>query len=428
MNRPEKLILGLAFLAALAKVLCAATTSGTLDVVCFREFGRIISDEGLIALYRKIPVFNHTPLTGTAVSLLYDATGGRELPFRLLLRVPAIAADLLAVIALLCLRRKTGRPAWWALGLFAASPVAFMVSGYHGNIDSLVVLGLLLTTLTCFSPTGAALCGLCWGLTCQVKIIPLLVAPVFFFHWWHRGQAGRFLLVGALTAFAGWAWPLLAIPEVFAQRVLGYNSMWGTWGVSALLRLSGAEGLDTLRMAPADAGVSAVLKLVVMAAVGVLAWRRRAGGPLALFATLSLAWLVFFVFAPGFCVNYLVWLAPFVLVHCERAYAAITAASSVALFAFYTTVCGSLPWDKAYEAVKTAPLWIPWLLLPWATMAVCLAVRLRSTRLCWRRFTGGVPVVRSAAQPCPKGAGPRCEPGETIPGRLRVRLPRGCPF
>lgn len=373
MNRPEKLILGVALLAALAKLFCAFTTAGTLDVVCFREFGRIISEEGLIALYRKIPIFNHTPLVGTFSSVLFDATGGRDVPFRVLLRLPGIVADVLSVVALLWLRRKTGRPAWWALGLFAASPVAFMISGYHGNVDSLVVLGLLLTTLTCFSEKNAALCGLCWGLTCQVKIIPLLVAPVFFFYWWQRGQAARFFAVGVATMLAGWAWPLLTIPDVFAQRVLGYNSMWGTWGVSALLRMSGAEGLDTLKMAPADAGVSAALKLVVMGAVCAIAWRRRAGEPLALFTTLSLAWLLFFVFAPGFCVNYLVWLAPFVLVHCERSYAAVTAASSVALFAFYTAVCGSVPWDKAYEAVKTSPLWIPWLLLPWATMTICLA-------------------------------------------------------
>jgi hypothetical protein len=376
MNRPERLVLAVALLAAAAKVFCAVTTSGTLDVVCFREFGRIISDEGLIALYRKLPIFNHTPLVGTFASVLFDATGGRDLPFRLLLRLPGIAADLLAVVALLWLRRKTGRPAWWALGLFAASPVAFMISGYHGNVDALIALGLLLTALTCFSPHGAALCGLCWGLTCQVKIIPLLVAPVFFFHWWHRGQAGRFFAVGVVTMLAGWAWPLLTIPEVFAQRVLGYNSMWGTWGVSALIRMSGAEGMDTLRMAPANAGVSAVLKAVVMTAVCVLAWRRRSGEPLAPFTTLALSWLIFFVFAPGFCVNYLIWLAPFVVVYSERAYATITAASAVALFAFYTAVCGSLPWDKAYEAIKTAPLWMPWLLLPWATMAVCLGVLL----------------------------------------------------
>ena len=371
MNRPERLVLLVALLAAAAKCFCAATTSGTLDVVCFREFGRIISAEGLIALYRKLPIFNHTPLVGTFTSVLFDATGGRDVPFRLLLRLPGIAADLGAVVALLWLRRKTGRPAWWALGLFAASPVAFMISGYHGNVDSLVALGLLLTALTCFSGQ-AALCGLCWGLTCQVKIIPLLVAPVFFFFWWQRGQAWRFFAVGAGTMLVGWAWPLLTIPGVFLQHVLDYNSMWGTWGISALLRLTGAAGLDGVRMAPPGFGVSAILKLAVATSVCALAWRRRAAEPLSLFTTLSLAWLIFFVFAPGFCVNYLIWLAPFVVVHSERSYGAVTAASSVALFAFYTAVCGGLPWDKAYEGIKTSPLWIPWLLLPWGTMVLCL--------------------------------------------------------
>ncbi len=372
MKRPEWLVLLVALLAAVAKLFCASTTSGTLDVVCFREFGRIISDEGLIALYQKLPIFNHTPLVGTFTSVLFDATGGRDVPFRLLLRLPGIAADVLSVLALLWLRRKTGRPAWWALGLFAASPVAFMISGYHGNVDSLVALGLLLTALTCFS-NHAALCGLCWGLTCQVKIIPLLVAPVFFFFWWHRGQAGKFFAVGVATMLAGWAWPLLTIPGVFLQHVLDYNSMWGTWGISALIRLTGAAGLDGVRMAPPGLGVSAIMKLAVAVGVCVLAWRRRAAEPLSLFTTLSLTWLIFFVFAPGFCVNYLIWLAPFVVVHSERSYAAVTAASSVALFAFYTVVSGSLPWDKAYEGIKTSPLWIPWLLLPWATMAICLA-------------------------------------------------------
>lgn len=367
MKKQEWLVVCIALLAMAAKLYCAATTSGTLDVVCFREFGRIISDEGLIALYRRLPIFNHTPLVGTFASVLFDATGGRDLPFRLLLRVPAILGDLGCVLALLWLRRKTGKPDCWALALFAASPVAFMISGFHGNVDSLVALGLLLTALACFSGE-ATLCGLFWGLTCQVKIIPLLLAPVFFFFWWHRGQARRFFVVGTLTMFVGWAWPLCTIPGVFLRHVLDYNSMWGTWGISALLRFSGVPGLDGVRMSPAGAWISEILKVIVIAGVCALAWRRRKGEPQTLFTTLTLCWLVFFVFAPGFCVNYLIWLAPFVAIYSARWFAALTTASSVALFAFYTIVCGTLPWDKAYEGIKTAPHWIPWFFLPWLTM------------------------------------------------------------
>src|SRR5260221_544145 len=106
MKKPEWLVLCIALLAMAAKLYCAATTSGTLDVVCFHEFGRIISDEGLIALYRKLPIYNHTPLVGTFASLLYDATPGRDALFALWLRVPGIAADFGSVLALLWLRRR----------------------------------------------------------------------------------------------------------------------------------------------------------------------------------------------------------------------------------------------------------------------------------------------------------------------------------
>ncbi|HYR58627.1 MAG TPA: hypothetical protein VEO95_08365, partial [Chthoniobacteraceae bacterium] len=54
---------------------------------------------------------------------------------------------------------------------------------------------------------------------------------------------------------------------------------------------------------------------------------------------------------------------------------------SVALFAFYTTVCGSVPWDKAYEGIRTAPHWIPWLLVPWIAMAACLVAARKDWRL-----------------------------------------------
>jgi len=53
-----------------------------------------------------------------------------------------------------------------------------------------------------------------------------------------------------------------------------------------------------------------------------------------------------FVFASGVGAQYLVWLAPFFLLHSPRWYAAVTAASAVFLFAFYTTISHGLPWNR----------------------------------------------------------------------------------
>ena len=358
-------------LAAVAKLYCAWTTTGTMDVICFREFGHYISDHDVIAIYRWTPMFNHTPLVGTVASLIYDLTSSRLGWFPFCFRLPGIVADFASVLALLWLRRRVGGPNWWALGLFAASPVALMISGFHGNVDPILAFMLLLTALACVAGEPA-LCGLLLGLACQVKILPLMVSPIFFFFWWHRGQTRKFFPIATVTILLGWAWPLITIPKVFLHNVLDYNSIWGTWGLSALLRLSGAPGMGGVRMGPTGFWISEVLKLVVVAGVFILAWRRRGGDPLSIFTTLSLAFLVFFVFAPGFCVQYLIWFAPFLIVQSEIWYAVITAASSVALFVFYDVVSGGMPWDKGYDAVRTVPQWAPWLLLPWLALTACL--------------------------------------------------------
>lgn len=390
MKKPELLILVLALLATAAKIYCAWTTIGTADVGRFREFGHTISEHGLVAMYRETPLFNHTPLVGTFVGAAYDLAEGHGRPFARILRAPGIAADLLSVLVLLWLRRRTGRPAWWALALFAVSPVSFMVSGFHGNVDPLVPLGLILAAAACVSGE-AALCGLCIGLACQVKIIPVLVAPIFFFHWLHRGKAGAFTATAVATGVIGWLVPLLAIPGIFLKNVLGYSSIWGVWGVTYLLRLTDEESLRGIAfstLTPAQAGIITALKVIVVAGVLALAWRRRAAAPEDLLTTIALAWLVFFVFAPGFGVQYLVWPAPFFLYLSARWSAAITAAGSVALFAFYTICSHGMPWDKAFLVQQAAPYWVPWLLLPWAVLAAALVV--------WRRELVAKPLPPAA--------------------------------
>lgn len=377
---PRALVLLLAIAALAAKLYCAATTIGSSDVAFFYDYARTIHDHGLLAMYRKTPFFNHTPLVGWFSEAAYAlalqiAEPGKDKPlFVFYLRLPAIFADLFAVIALLWLREKTGRPAWWAMAIFAASPVAFMVSGYHGNVDSVMALGVLLAAVAC--ATGRpALCGLCLGLSCNIKIIPLVLAPAFFFLWWHRGLAWRFAIPAVLTVLVGWSYPLLSIPGIFLKSVLGYGSIWGVWGITYLLRLTGHPALSKIvfdNPTPEQSHIMAGLKLVIVVAALVLAWRGRKTDGLAVFQTLALIWAIFFVFAPGFGAQYLAWLAPCFLVANERWYAALTATSSVALFVFYNAISGGMPWRQGFTVHSIASQWAPWLVLPWLTLVAFL--------------------------------------------------------
>lgn len=371
---PRLLVLLLAIAALICRLYCSATTIGTSDVVSFWKFAHVIQEKGLLAMYQQTEYFNHTPLVGWfSQAVLALSKGDRQL-FAFYLRLPADFADFFAVLALLAWRAKSQRPAWWALGIFAASPVAFMVSGFHGNVDSVMTLGVLLAALAC-AANRPVLCGVCLGLACNVKIIPLLLAPAFFFLWLHRGKSVQFTLATVLVVLVGWSYPLLTIPGVFLKNVLGYSGFSGVWGITYLLRSSGLPAWRDMAFTDPTAQQAIVimaLKWFVVLAALALAWMRRKSESAQIFQTLALTWAVFFVFAPGFGTQYLAWLAPCFLLAHERWYAVITATSSIALFVFYTVISKGIPWNQGFTVHSIASQWTGWLLLPWLTLTAYL--------------------------------------------------------
>jgi uncharacterized membrane protein len=392
--KPRAIVLLLAVGALLAKLYCAATTIGTSDVAFFFDFARTIHKDGLIAMYRATPFFNHTPLVGWFSEAAYVLCGGDRQAFVFYLRLPAIFADLFAVLALLWLREKTGRPGWWALGIFAASPVAFMVSGYHGNVDPVMALGVLLAGIAC-ALDRPALCGLCLGLACNIKIVPLLLAPAFFFVWWRQRRALPFTAAAAVTVLIGWSYPLVRIPGIFIKDVLGYGSIWGVWGIPYFLRLTNLPSLRNIVFtdaSPAQNAIMLCLKIVIVLSALALAWQRRKAAGLEIFQTLALVWAVFFVFAPGFGAQYLAWLMPCFLVANERWFAWLTAASSVALFVFYNAISHGMPWRQGFTVHSIASQWDWALVLPWLVLTAFLATQLQ---LAWAR--SGAPLEMQAA-------------------------------
>jgi uncharacterized membrane protein len=378
--KPRIIVLLLAIAALAAKIYCAATTIGSSDVVFYYQFAQTIHAKGLLAMYEATVFFNHTPLVGWFADAAYTLAGTDPADleakryFVFYLRLPAIFADFFGVIALLWYQEKTGRPLWWALALYAASPVAFMVSGYHGNVDSVMALGVLLAGIAC-AVNRPALSGLCLGLACNIKIIPLILIPAFFFLCWQRRQALRFTIPLVLTVLIGWSYPLLTIPKVFLKDVLGYGSIWGVWGITYALRLTGHPALRDIAFTQPTSAQSAIitgLKAIIVLLALFVAWRRRKAEPTEIFQTLALIWAVFFVFAPGFGAQYLAWIMPCFLVANERWYTVLTIASSVALFVFYNAISGGMPWWQGLKVHSIASQWTPALVLPWLVLAAFL--------------------------------------------------------
>lgn len=368
---PARIILLAALLATALKLWWAASSDGSNDVMLFYMYARVIQEKGLVGMYGPA-LFNHTPLTGWMAGAIYELTGGVGRSFAFWLRAPGIVADLFTVLALLWLRRKTGAPPWWTLGLFALSPVSLMVSGYHGNVDPLLVCALTLAACCC-AADRPGWCGIALGAACQVKVIALLAAPALTLWWWERKSERPFVIAAALTVLAGWSVPLLAIPTVFLKNVIAYPSYWGAWGITMWLSETGSavfrpNGLDPLT--PAQVVIANSLKALIVAAALAIAWVRRRGE---IFPTLALTWLVFFALAPGFGSQYLVWLAPFAAVASPRWFAALTVASAVFLIRFYSVISGDFPWVRGTSTRVLAPQWLMWTNLPWLVIVAWLA-------------------------------------------------------
>ena len=329
-------------------------------------------------MYRLDRHFNHPPFTGQFVGLIYHLsawftppaphTVPRSFPF--LVRLPCIIADFLAVLLLLRFRNKLGTLPIWALVLFALSPVSFMVTGFHGNVDPIMVCLLLVAAYFCVEE-HSILSAIFLALACAIKIIPLLLVPVFCFWWFGRGrkEGVRFAMTFALSCLAVWSPALIGSPSYFVRNVLGYQSFPGGWGITYWL---------TTILAALDYDVSPqalnrfmpllfVLKMIVVASSVALAWFRRGQSGSGFLKTIALVWTAFAIFAPGFVPYYLVWLAPFVLFYSVNWYVVFTIATGIYLFAYYNIMShGVLPWNASDPTVP--PTWNDWGTLPWLVL------------------------------------------------------------
>ena len=379
----------LALVAMTLKLALAYNTIGTNDAVFFYGFAKVLNEHGLEWTYAHSRYFNHPPLTAYFLRGIFLLTEqkwcqdvGIHFPF--LLRLPGIIADFLVVLILLQFRKIDIRIPTWALALFALSPVSLMVSGFHGNTDPIMVLFLVCSVWMCLR-NQPSLAGLFFALSCQIKIVPLLLLPAFLFFWWSQSRSRPFLSTGAMTTLILWSQPLLNFPILFSKNVLAYGSYWGTWGITYLFRSTGLPEFSRLSffdLEPAQNIIVTILKIIIVTGALWIAWQRRNSRGHAFVRSIAYTWLVFFIFAPGVGAQYLIWLAPFILISSPMFYAVLTVASSIFLFAFYNITSGGLPWKVALAMDDSKQHWIAWSLLPWLII-------IAGSILFWRKTADG---------------------------------------
>lgn len=346
--------MGLALaLALVLRLALAWWTVGSNDARIWKDFALYIRDYGLIRTYQEVPYFNHPPLVGWFSWLALQL--GDLLPCRFIdvFKTPVVLSEVGCAWLLWRIWLKEGeQKASQVLLLFAFNLVSILISSYHGNTDSLFAT-LCLASAYALSRERWLWAGLALGAAINIKIVPLMLIPVFASTLPSRRALLHFIGGLALCALpflpVMWqAWP------AFFRNVFAYNSIPFEWGVPLLIE-STESTMPRLAhwLSQQYVPVARFVILGLMLLIGGLQrWRRQ----LNVFEAGALALSVFLVLVPGFGVQYLVWPLPLLFAaHPRTAVKYSSYGGLFALLVYYLFWTGARPWFSDF----TGPFPLP---------------------------------------------------------------------
>jgi hypothetical protein len=226
-----------------------------------------------------------------------------QVAFPTALRLISILADIGSVVLSYRMYRVGElRCSGIAIVVLALSPISILISGFHGNTDPLVVFFLVAAVYMLLVKDSEWAAGLAFGMATNIKVLPLLLIPVFFFYLggWRRriiflASVSIVILIGSLPY-------LVQNPEAIIKGTLGYRGFPAPWGVSNILH----------RFGLAQEPVRAAFRVLVFIAALVLPRLMTQRG-LGLHSQISVILLLFLFLTPAFGVQYLTWPIPFIL-------------------------------------------------------------------------------------------------------------------
>jgi hypothetical protein len=198
------------------------------------------------------------------------------------------------------------------------NPVCILLTAQHGNFDLFVGLWILLFVafLVAFHRSGEALdwlyACLFLGLGILTKTVPLVLVPLLAHR--ARGLGSRTLCLGATLVLAPVTLGMSVIyalgPEAVMERVIGYSSFHGYFGITGLIAL--AKGGPDAQRVHFWIFLSALLLAMASAARHLWISRRVEEGELILLAALFTVGVP--TLGSGYGPQYIWWFAPLLIV------------------------------------------------------------------------------------------------------------------
>ena len=301
-------------------------------------------------------VFPYTPVSLVYPALCLWLSGLLDVPFHVVLKLFAIGADVGIVLVLYALGGTLlpGAAAASAALAYALNPASVLVSAFHGNAMSFVVL-LMLAAVVLFMRDPArhlVPAGLLLSLAVGWRSFPILLLPFFLLAIRSTRDRVRFAACVVVPVVLATIPFLFVSPTALLSGVLQYSG-WGIHhgplGVVRALYLS-AIGQITWEHPPEWLAWMSASKALFLVVYGVAVWRARRLGVLN--GTLVTFFAFYLVYA-GVASQYLIWVLPFLLLAGRPAlYWTYTLAATYALVVFYWTffpdiLFGALPMPGA---------------------------------------------------------------------------------
>jgi len=388
-RRARLLVIIVGLVVLIPKLLIASRTYGTEDIHTWTDFAQGVARRGPVGIYeidfRQLTggLYNHPPLMGYYLEVV-NKLAQWGVPLRVTIRAVSSVADMVSGLLVfeILRRRQSLEQSTLAAALITASPILFLISGYHGNTDPVFMMLVLLGCFLVLDGRTVLFGGAALALALGVKIVPIVILPVIAVYLLrHRRDlilraAAGFLITLAVT----WGPALVLEWNALKQNVLGYSGISERpWG---LVRFANYLGLPWAADFMAGPGKNALV-LACALAPAILVWQRA----ILVMESVALSLVAFLVFSPAFGVQYLAWAVAAACLLDVWSASFYSVLGGILLFQIYDRWNHGLPWSKMAPGLRFTPYETALGALVWLSLVVVLA---RGTWLAVRRGRAGI--------------------------------------
>jgi len=303
----------LAITGLVLRLLLYLVSAGSRDIVTWRHFAELLEEGGFKYAYEADPLLNHPPLAVLYSWVALKLSEFLGISFQYLFKFLPFIADIGSAMLIGGIYRSRGQGFIKGFALYALFIPAIIISSFHGNTDTLCLFFLVLSGYFFEIKKNTKLSAVALAAAINVKIIPILLVPLFFSLLKRREDFVRFfawLAIGAMPFIVTGS----VVGSAFWRNIFAYRTMFEVWGVNFLL----FYGLlpfevpitDSIAFSQIYSGIATKLIVGSILLLAAIQFRKQRFD---IFSLMALGVSLFLIFAQGFGIQYIVYVCPLIL-------------------------------------------------------------------------------------------------------------------